>query len=97
MNKPIGKKTGALLGLTLAFAGASSVAAEVPWKFEGDTNRVPASACLSAEACADFCAYDVAAAMSATPCADLVRWIWTSSTSNAADVPVYVGALLFIR
>ena len=70
---------------------------EVPWKFEGDTNRVAASICLSAEACPEFCSYDVAVGRSGTPWRNLVRSIWTSSLSDVADVPVWVGSLLFLR
>ena len=70
---------------------------EVPWKFEGDTNRVAASMCQSIEACPEFCSYDVAVGRSGTPWQNLVRSIWTSSLSDAADVPVWVGSLLFLR
>ena len=70
---------------------------EVPWKFEGDTNRVAASTCLSAEACPEFCSHDVVIGRSGTPWQNLVRSIWTSSLSDAADVPVWVGSLLFLR
>lgn len=87
-----------LIVLFALMSGAASVFAdEVPWKFEGDTNRVPASTSQSVEACPDFCAYDVAIGVSESPWQNLVRSIWTSSRSNAADIPVWVGSLLFIR
>lgn len=88
------KKLIAALALSVASIVLSD---EVPWKFEGSTNRVAASTCLSVEACPEFCSHDVAVGRSGTPWQNLVRSIWTSSLSDAADIPTWVGSLLFLR
>lgn len=97
MNGRMTIKAGASLCASLLFGSMVLEAEEVPWKFEGDTNRVAAAECASAVPCANFCACEVGQAVSASAWDDLVRSIWTSSLSEPASIPVRVGALLFIR
>lgn len=97
MNDRKMRRTGLTLGMSLVFGAMVLSADEVPWKFEGNTNRVAASECMSAEAWADFCACEVAEGVSALPWDNLVRSIWTSAMSEPATIPTYVGSLLFIR
>ena len=87
-----------LLAVLLA-SGVATIAEteELPWKFDGSTNRVAASTCTSVKACESFCAYDVAVERSDSPWDGLVRSIWTSAKSAPASIPVSIGLLLIVR